>query len=121
MLMSNSFKTVFEIVSTTPALKKQLINAGMYWAHRPKDSNTNSPVETLEEHIELVLRYFNQLVEAHQLDAVIDRLILGLYEKVDTETGNYIKLLFVNTIVYHDYGKINERFQANKLNNRHFK
>ncbi|WP_442795947.1 CRISPR-associated helicase Cas3' [Pelobium manganitolerans] len=102
-------------------MKEQLINAGVYWAHRPKDSNTNIPVETLEEHIELVLCYFNQLIEAHQLDAVIDRLILNLYEKVDIETGNYIKLLFVNTIVYHDYGKINERFQADKMNNGYFK
>lgn len=119
--MSNSFKTISEIVATTPALKEQLINAGAYWAHRPKNNNTTAPVETLEEHIELVLRYFNQLIEAHQLDAVIDRLVLNLYEKVDIETGNYIKLLFVNTIVYHDYGKINERFQADKMNNGHFK
>ncbi len=119
--MSNSFKTISEIVATTLALKEQLINAGVYWAHRPKNNPTDAPVETLEEHIELVLRYFNQLIGTHQLDAVIDRLILSLNDKVDTETGNYIKLLFVNTIVYHDYGKINERFQADKMNNGHFK
>lgn len=119
--MSNSFKKVSEIISATPALKEQLINAGVYWAHRPKDNNRNIPVETLEEHIELVLRYFNQLIEAHQLDDAIDRIIVGLYERIDAETGNYIKLLFVNTIVYHDYGKINERFQIDKMNNFHFK
>lgn len=119
--MSTSFKTVNELIATTPSLKEQLINAGVYWAHRPKNNYTDAHVETLEEHIELVLRYFNQLIEAHQLDAVIDRLILSLYEKVDIETGNYIKLLFVNTIVYHDYGKINERFQKDKMNNGHFK
>lgn len=119
--MSNSFKAINEIVSTTPALKELLINAGVYWAHRPKVKNTNIPVETLEEHIELVLCYFNQLIEAHQLNPIIDRLILGLYEKVDVKIGNYVKLLFVNTIVYHDYGKINERFQTDKMNNFHFK
>ena len=59
MLMSNSFKKVSEIISATPALKEQLINSGVYWAHRPKDNNRNIPVETLEEHIELVLRYIN--------------------------------------------------------------
>ncbi len=119
--MSSSFKTVSDILSVTPALKSQLINAGIYWAHRPKDAYSNLPVETLEEHSALVLRYFNQNIEAHHLDAVIDKLILSLYDKVDNATGNYIKLLFVNTIVYHDYGKINERFQADKMNNLHFK
>jgi CRISPR-associated endonuclease/helicase Cas3 len=119
--MSNSFKTVSEIVSTVPALNEQLINAGVYWAHCPKKNHTDAPVETLEEHIELVLRYFTQLIKVHQLDGIIDRLILSLYEKVDIETGNYIKLLFVNSIVYHDYGKINERFQTDKMNNFHFR
>ena len=76
--MSNSFKTVNELIAATPALKEQLINAGVYWAHRPKYNNINLPVEKLEEHIALVLRYFNRLIEVHQLDAVIDKLIFKL-------------------------------------------
>jgi len=121
--MSNSFKfkTISEIVSTAPALKEQLINAGAYWAHRPKNNNTNASPETLEEHIELVIRYFNHLIEHHQLDVILDKLILSLFEKVNNQTGDYAKLLFVNTIVFHDYGKINERFQTDKMNNVQFK
>lgn len=119
--MYNSFNTVSEIISATPALNGQLINAGVYWAHRPKGNNSSIPVETLEEHVELVLSYFNKLVDVHHLDTIIDKLIWSLDGKIDAKTGNYIKLLFVNTIVFHDYGKINERFQTDKMENLHFK
>lgn len=118
--MSSSFKTIGEILSATSALKEQLFNAEVYLAHRPREGS-DIPAESLEEHVGLVLRYFGNIVEAHRLDSVIDKLIDGLHEKVDIETGNYVKLLFVNAIVYHDYGKINEAFQAKKMHNIHFK
>ncbi|MBK9377675.1 MAG: hypothetical protein IPM86_05205 [Saprospiraceae bacterium] len=40
----------------------------------------------------------------------------------DFEMSNFIKILFVNTIVFHDFGKINENFQASpdKMNNHHY-
>ena len=119
--MYNSFNTVSEILAATPALYRQLINAGVYWAHRPKGNASSIPAETLEEHIELVLSYFDKLVDVNHIDAVIDKLIWSLDGKIDEETGNYIKLLFVDTIVFHDYGKINERFQTDKMENFHFK
>lgn len=119
--MSNCYKAISEISDANPALSEQLINAGNYWAHLPKDGNATIPAETLEEHTEMVVRYFNEIIKSHRLDAVIDRLILNLCEKVDSRIGNYIKLLFVNAIVYHDYGKINERFQADKMKNSYFR
>jgi CRISPR-associated endonuclease/helicase Cas3 len=116
--MCNCFKTVSEIVRDLPALSSYLLNAGNYYAHLPK--NSESSAETIEEHVNLVNKYFEKLVTAHNLDPVIDRLINGISNKVDLETGNYIKVLFVNTILFHDFGKINERFQFEKMKNEKF-
>lgn len=70
MLMYNCFKTVSEIVSDLPALSSYLLDAGSYYAHLPKIAE--SPIETIEEHVDLVNCYFEKLVVAHKLDSVID-------------------------------------------------
>lgn len=118
--MSSCFKPVVEILSEFPALPTYLNNAGNYFAHRPKLNGT-LPKEKLEEHISLVNRYFLKLVVAHQLDEVIDGLILDIIGSSNPDVGSYIKKLFVNTIVFHDFGKINERFQLDKMQNELFK
>lgn len=114
--MSNCFKSVTEILNRLPALHTFLSNAGSYLAHLPK-MNVNIPKETLEEHITLVNRYFVQLVNEHRLEPVIDKLIQSIATSGNPDTRNYLKKLFVNTVVFHDYGKINERFQSDKMRN----
>ncbi|MBS4057915.1 MAG: CRISPR-associated helicase Cas3' [Bacteroidales bacterium] len=118
MLISNCFKPVSEIIHELPALSTYLLDAGDYYAHLPKTEGIS--VETIEKHVNLVNRYFEKLVNAHELDSVIDRLIDGISAQVSLETGNYIKTLFVNAIVFHDFGKINERFQFEKMKNGKF-
>ena len=116
--MSNCFKPVSEIIHELPALSTYLLDAGDYFAHLPKTEGIS--VETIEKHVNLVNRYFEKLVIAHELDSVIDRLIHGISTQVKLETGNYIKSLFVNSIVFHDFGKINEHFQFEKMKNGKF-
>ena len=116
--MSNCFKPVSEIIHELPALSTYLLDAGDYYAHLPKTEGIS--VETIEKHVNLVNRYFEKLVIAHQLDSVIDRLISGISAQVNLEIGNYVKSLFVNAIVFHDFGKINERFQFEKMKNGTF-
>jgi CRISPR-associated endonuclease/helicase Cas3 len=113
--MCSCFKSVSEIIRELPALSTYLLDAGNFYAHLSKDGHSNK--ETLEEHIGLVNGYLCKLVQFHNLDDVIDRLIYGLRNPIDQEAGNYIKRLFVYTIVFHDFGKINERFQTDKMNN----
>lgn len=116
--MYSCFKPVSEIIRELPALSTYLLDAGNYYAHLPKIEGFS--VETIEEHVDLVNRYFEKLVVSHELDSVIDRLINGILAQVDLETGNYIKSLFVNAIVFHDFGKINEHFQSEKMKNEKF-
>lgn len=119
--MPNLFKSICETLkqySEQDAIDKILKNHQDYWAHSANKFN-NKP-ETLEEHLDLVQKYFDIITENHGLDAVIDNLINEYLEDINLyslELGNWIKKLFVITILYHDHGKVNEKFQSERMNN----
>lgn len=125
--MSNYFDRVSDILNqyqSEYSITVTLIDAKKYFAHTPKVKGQK--IETLAEHLHLVEGYFLKLVEKHQLNRVINRLILDYQKDVNLaspELGNFIKKLFVYSIYCHDHGKINENFQASpeKMDNPHFK
>lgn len=126
--MSNYYSTVSEILKDTIPLSEYLINSENYYAHiSPKNASKIFSPETLQEHTELIQNKFALLCDYHNVDSVVDSLIYCYLKKYnfdnDLKTANFIKKLFVNTIVFHDFGKINENFQAHpdKMNNHHFK
>lgn len=129
--MSNSIKSVKAILNDTAPVSTFLSDADKYYAHiSPKNLGNPKNPETLEAHIELVQEKFAKICEVHKLDGVIDKLILDFVAaQTDISTSeqvkvnNFVKKLWVNTIVFHDFGKINENFQAHpeKMNNPHFK
>lgn len=125
--MSSSYDSVSYILKNTKPLNEFLINSDKYFAHKsPKGTVPPLEPETLQEHIELVQEKFEMLCIENGLDPVIDSLIYQLLMNFkfesDFQIANFIKRLFVNTIVFHDFGKINENFQANpdKMNNPFF-
>ncbi len=75
------------------------------------------PEETLAEHADLTLKYFEKIVNVKHLESLID----GLIEKIDTKHFTLIKEMFVNAVYLHDIGKKNPFFQAKKMQNEHFK
>lgn len=88
-----------------------------YFAH----TQSERPKETLEEHLKLVVEYFLKLVDAHNLDTVVNNLILKSLPAAFSDRskiGNYIKEAFYKTILYHDLGKINHLFQRDKMDNQ---
>jgi CRISPR-associated endonuclease/helicase Cas3 len=126
--MFNSYDSVATILKATPAIDTFLIDAEKYYAHvSPKNVSNRLPPETLQQHIELVQKKFKKLCEIHNLDLIIDNLINDFLQnqknKSNQKLGSFIKRLFVDTIVFHDFGKINENFQASpdKMNNPFFK
>ena len=92
---------------------KELINHDdKFYAH----INGNR-VETINEHIELCIKYFKKLVCIKNIDTIIKKIIQSnqyIQDDVFTE-------LFINTIVFHDIGKINPKFQTDKMNNNYLK
>ena len=81
-----------------------------YYAHtHGKQKST----ESLTEHIQLVEYYFLKIIALNKLEIIIDKLITKI---ADTFQANeklklFIKKLFYETIIYHDFGKINHQFQ----------
>ncbi len=92
-------------------LKTLIKDADSYLAHTPD--------ETLVEHLTLVMDYVSALVKEHALESVIEQLIEGcLPECSEEEQENlraFLKELFFASIVYHDFGKVNENFQKEKM------
>src|SRR5690625_269105 len=122
--MFNLFKStqdILESYSKENAINKTLKNHQDYWAHSA--NKFNSRPETLEEHIDLVQKYFSVITKNHGLDTIIDNLIneyLNDKNLNSLKLGNWIKELFIHTVLYHDHGKINERFQSEKMGNFSF-
>ncbi len=124
--MCNYCKTIREIIQESPDISTYLKDVERYYAHTPKNKSKSDIPETLEAHTQLVTQYFLQLIESHNLDEVIDRLIIGYldsFQEVNVQLANFIKQLFVDSVIFHDFGKVNENFQAhpNKMNNPLFK
>ena len=119
--MIQSFKSFEKLVQDETRIEQILVNFERYHAHTHK----TSAYEKLHEHVHLVLDYASKLVTAHGLDTVLDSLINNLIkvnskiEQVE-KVGNFIKRLFVNAIIYHDYGKVNENFQIDKMQDKVF-
>ncbi len=121
--MCNYCKTFKEIIDTTPDISTYLIDAQNYYAHTPKSNSKNKTAETLEEHTKLVLQYFVKLVNEHHLEPIIDKLITEYLKQgnnYNIQLFNFLKTLFVNSIIFHDFGKVNENFQIKKMNNPYF-
>lgn len=116
-----SFNSFSSIVANEPNIEEILQQPEHYHAH----THSTAPFEKLHEHVHLVMHYAEQLVVAHGLDSVVDSMInelISSYSKVDSVevVGNIIKRHFVNALVYHDYGKVNENFQIEKMKDKTF-
>ena len=103
------------IKSKTVKILNILCESEKYFAHQKKNKK-----ELLSEHSNLTLRYFIRLCEANKLEPVIDKQIMKFTKKVNINnitSVNFIKELFIKTIIFHDLGKINENFQLQKMDN----
>jgi len=92
-----------------------ITNAEKYYAH----IDGTKSIETLVEHIDLVLEYARKIVIKQNIDKVIDILCFSVTSG-NKEVANYIKLLFAGAIAFHDLGKINPNFQSEKMGNYQF-
>jgi CRISPR-associated endonuclease/helicase Cas3 len=123
MEIKKSFKSFNQLFEDFPAISQFIENDHLYLAHTSK--HPEQKPEKLIEHIEKVNKYARLLAQIHGLDAIVDSLINEMVMKQPNFTdkeliGNYIKSLFVRSIIFHDYGKINPNFQLKKMQNTVF-
>lgn len=101
-------------------LENILPESNKYYAHWKKNP---LKYELLSEHLDLTLRYFMKLVEANNLEILIDFQICQFVEAQelsDKKVAVFIKEIFIDTIYFHDFGKINENFQKEKMQRNEF-
>lgn len=102
-------------------IKNQIKQAGRYWAHLP-NHESGQKSETLEEHSDLVFNYTQKLIKCFGLESIIQNLLSGSFKMDWSEkTFNQIYDLFLESIYYHDLGKINPNFQVVKMKNENFR
>lgn len=117
-----SFKTVSTIFKSLPAFDKWLPDHALYQGH----IHPNKEEEPLIAHIELVNRYVERLCESHRLDVTIDQLLNDVLLQLDIDVytegvSDLAKEIFVLSVYAHDFGKVNENFQSQRLKNKAFK
>ncbi|NLY61922.1 MAG: CRISPR-associated endonuclease Cas3'', partial [Clostridiales bacterium] len=85
------------------------------WAHT-REGKKN---ETLLEHSQLCIDYFNEYCRHKGIDEIVQNLIRTC--GCNDIEANIIYDMFVNAIYLHDIGKVNPAYQARRLNNPMFK
>jgi CRISPR-associated endonuclease/helicase Cas3 len=100
-------------------LSKTLKDSDKYYAHWKENRK-----ELLVHHTGLTMDYCLRLCEANQLEPIIDQMILDTCKaNLDShfdEATLFIKSLFLKSIFFHDFGKVNENFQVVKMKNDQF-
>lgn len=93
---------------------RNLLSNKTVYAHLNKDKK-----ETLIEHTKLTKKYLNKILEDKKLNTIIENLInnIGIKENIK----NLIIEMFYNSIILHDMGKINPKFQIEKMQNKEVK
>ena len=87
-------------------------------------AHTNSGVlkkETLAEHNKRCIKYFYKLIEVKNLDIVFKNFEQSLLKGCSSECINLWKEIVLNTVSFHDVGKSNPAFQAEKMKNEKYK
>lgn len=118
------FRSFETIQKELPDLSKTVSDLHLYYGHTPGKESFAVEPEPLQDHIDLVNHTASQLIRLHGLEKVVDNLIEKICILLDLEIqseGNFIKELFFTSIVFHDFGKLNENFQVQKMSNdEHF-
>jgi CRISPR-associated endonuclease/helicase Cas3 len=101
-----------QIISECVGLSDVLPTHEKYLAHTPD--------EGLNEHTKLTTRYLESIVAVNRLNDIIDNLIFDILPKEEKVVLSRIKKILIESIVFHDLGKVNVNFQAVKMNNCRF-
>ena len=105
-LQDASFVDIDEIV----------VNADQFYAHIPRGiTETEKRPELLKEHIDRCSYYFNELCREKILEDIWENFIIKL--EIPEQCHELFYTMLVNTIYFHDFGKINPEFQRIKMRN----
>lgn len=92
-----------------------IVKPELFYAHCDRD-NGKKP-ELLKEHVDRCYHYFEELWEHKNFNAIFENFQKELAPELSDEGIKLFYSLIVNVIIFHDYGKINPRFQSITMKN----
>lgn len=99
---------------------ENLNNDYKYYAHRKKykkNEEDEEIKETLFEHITLSDKYFEKILKEKNLEKIFINIENECLNNFTLEAKKYFRNILLNTIHFHDIGKIAVKFQKNKMDN----
>lgn len=90
-----------------------------FYAHLKESSNSNEVIrkETLKEHTDLCIKYFCKIFDNKKLENIFLNFENNFFDNMTYDGKRIFRKLLINTIAFHDTGKINPRFQIIKMKN----
>lgn len=110
------------ILDRKPILIDEMLNPDFtFYAHTKKEENLNYECdETLAEHTNRSIAHFKGIIEAKKLEDVFLRFEQVWLRELKDDGINLFRDMLLNTITFHDIGKINPLFQKDKMKNPQF-
>lgn len=92
-----------------------IVKPELFYAHCDRGNGKNP--EILKEHVDRCYHYFEELWEHKNFKAIFENFQKELAPELSDEGIKLFYSLIVNVIIFHDYGKINPRFQSITMKN----
>lgn len=92
-----------------------IVKPELFYAHC--DQGNEKKPEILKEHVGRCYHYFEELWEHKNFKAIFENFQKELAPELSDEGIKLFYSLIVNVIIFHDYGKINPRFQSITMKN----
>lgn len=92
-----------------------IVKPELFYAHCDRGNGKNP--ELLKEHVDRCYHYFEELWEHKNFKAIFENFQKELAPELSNEGIKLFYSLIVNVIIFHDYGKINPRFQSITMKN----
>ena len=83
-------------------------------------TRTDRAVELLEEHVERCRKYFCRIYEEKGIGSILRRYCRQMGFRNLPAAQKQMMNLFIQVVVFHDFGKINPEFQKKKMSNTAF-
>lgn len=112
--MDKSYKSFREIENEAVDVREVINKLSTYYGH----THYRKKYEPLSDHTIKTKEYFLRIARLNRLEKIINRLISKL-DFNNVIIGDFLKMLFLNAILFHDFGKINPNFQV-YINNEVF-
>jgi len=110
------------IYETSVILPENLLNnPELFYAHSTAEESLHlNRNETLAEHTGRCLKYFQLIRQIKAIDVFFEEIVKEWFSEFSEESIRMFYTMLINTISFHDLGKINPRFQKDRMQNMNF-